>query len=54
MQSDELRLTVVVDGELKKKFKLICAIKGQSLKERVEELIKKDIYDHRDKLDAVK
>ena len=54
MQSDELRLTVVIDGDLKKKFKLICAINGQSLKDRIIDLLKKDVYDHRDKLDAVK
>ena len=51
----EIRIAVVVNDEkLKNAFKLLCALKGVSMKERIIQLVEQDVAEHKDKLEQLK
>lgn len=48
------RLVVdLTDPQIKKKFKLLCAIKGVSMGEYIQKLVENEIEHHKDKLEGL-
>lgn len=51
MSAKEFRLTVVIDDPQEKAdFKLICALRGETMKEAVIGLIRKEITENKERL----